>query len=133
MEQSRSVLFDVGQALPEVWQLMRQTPQLLEVKRRQRGEPVLSFWRQLQPHYPMVIVVADPSQQPRRFGAIHQAHGAVVAEQQLVGDVANLGPPGINVPSNRKQQLVLSGGQPGRSRLGFAPMLEPPQASTKGQ
>lgn len=81
----------------------------------------------------MVIVVADPSQQPCRFGTIHEAHGAVVTEQQLVSHVTDLGPSGINVPSNCKQQLVLGGSQPGRSCLCFAPMLEPPQASTKGQ
>ncbi len=112
---------------------MSQTPQLLYVERRQRGQSVLSFRRQLQADHPMVIVVADPAQQPCRFGAIHEAHGAVVAQQQLVGDVADLGPPGINVSSDRKQQLVLGGGQAGRSCLGLAPMLEPPQASTKGQ
>jgi len=80
------------------------------MERRQRGQPTLSFRRQLQPDHPMVIAVSDPSQQSGRFGAIHEAHGAVVAQQQLVGDVADLGSAGIDVPSNRKQQLVLSGG-----------------------
>jgi hypothetical protein len=112
---------------------MSQTPQLLYVERRQRGQPVLPFRRQLQPDHPMVVVVADPSQQPCRFGAIHEAHGAVVAQQQLVGDVTDLGPPRITVPPDRKQQLVLGGGQPGRPCLGLAPTLELPQASTKCQ
>jgi len=133
MQDSRSVPFDIGQALPEVRQLMSQTPQLLYVERRQRGQPLLSFRRQLQPDHPMVVAVADPSQQPSRFGAIHETHGAVVAQQQLVGDVADLGPAGINVSSDRKQQLVLGGGQPGRSCLSLAPMLEPPKASAKSQ
>jgi len=81
----------------------------------------------------MVIAVSDASEQPGRFGAVHEAHGAVVAQQQLVGDVADLGSAGINVPSNREQQLMLGGGQPGRSCPILAPMLEPPQASAKGE
>jgi hypothetical protein len=127
------VSFGVGQALPEVWQLMSQTPQLLYVERRQRSQPVLTARRQLQPDHPMVVVVPDPTQQPCRLGPIHEAHGAVVAQQQLVGDLADLGPPRISVSSDGKEQLVLSGGQPGRSCLDLAPMLEPPQTRAKRQ
>ena len=125
--------FGVGQALPEVWQLTSQTSQLLYVERRQRSQPVLTARRQLQPDHPMVVVVPDPSQQPCRLGPIHETHGAVVAQQQLVGNVADLGPPRIDVSSDCKQQLVLGRGQPGRSCLGLAPMLEPPQTSAKRQ
>ena len=100
---------------------------------RQRGQPVLTARRQLQPDHPMVVVVSDSPQQTCRLGTIDEAHGAVMAQQQQLGDVADLGPPRIIVPSYREQQLVLGGGQPSRSGLRLAPMLKAPQTSAKRQ
>lgn len=129
----RSVPCDVRQALPEVRQLTSQAPQLFHMECRQRGQPVLAARRQLQPDHPMIVTTPHPSQQPCRLGPIHKSHGAVMAQQQLIGDVTDLRPPRIIVPSHCKQQLVLGGGQPGRSRLCLAPMLEATQASAKHQ
>ncbi len=104
--------FGVGLALPEVWQLMSQTPKLLYVERRQRGQPFLSFRCRLQSDHPMVIVVVDASQQRCRFGAIHEARGAVVAQQQLVGDVADLGPRGSTCPRTASSSWCWAGVSP---------------------
>lgn len=132
-KRSRSLPLDIRQALPEVRELQGQAPQLLDVERRQGGQPILPLRSEVQPDHPMVVFVARPTQQPCRLGSIHQLDGAVVAQQQLVGDVTDLGPTRITVSSDGKQQLVLGRGQPGRSCLSLAPMLEPPKASAKSQ
>jgi hypothetical protein len=46
-----------------------------------------------------------------RFGAVDEADGAVVAQQQVAGDVPDRRVRGAWMPLDREQQLVLGGGQ----------------------
>jgi hypothetical protein len=57
----------------------------------------------------------------------------VVAQQQVVGHLANGWAFGIAVPSYGKQQLVLSGRQAGGARLLFAPTLKVPKPGSQGE
>jgi predicted acyl esterase len=64
----------------------------------------------------VVVGVADPGHQAGGVGAVDEAHGAAVAQEEIVGDLADGGPPGVGVPRHGQEQLVPGGGQPGRRR-----------------
>ncbi|HEY5431632.1 MAG TPA: hypothetical protein VIK04_21140 [Solirubrobacteraceae bacterium] len=68
-----------------------------------------------------------------RLSAVNQADGAVVAQDKVVGDLANRRSEGIAVASHGEEQLVLRGGQAARSGLLLAPMQEAPETRTKLQ
>ena len=68
------------------------------------------------------VGVADD--QPGYRGAVDQPDGAVVAQHQVVGDLADGGAGGIGVAADREQQLMLRGREPGRLGLLLAPAQE---------
>jgi hypothetical protein len=75
----------------------------------------------------MVFVIATTCHQSSSHTPINQAHGTVVAQQEVIGDLAHGGAAWIPVSSDRQEQLVLGGGQAGPSGLLLAPPLEAPQ------
>ena len=59
-----------------------------------------------------------------RFGSVDETDGAVVAEQEVAGDVPDRRTGGAWVALDREQQLVLSGGEVLSVGLLFAPAQE---------
>ena len=102
--------------------------QLLHVGSRERLEALLALGRQLEPHDPLVLGVAAAGDQARLLGPVDQADGAVVAEQEVVGHLADRGPAPVRVAPNGQEELVLGRGQSGRLRLLLAPAQEAAQA-----
>lgn len=70
--------FDVRKAFPKIWKLTGQAAQFFQMECRQRCQPLLSAWRQLQPDHSMVVDIPDPAKQPRRLRSIHETDGAVM-------------------------------------------------------
>ena len=70
---------------------------------------------------------------PALYGTVHQADRAVVAQQQIVGHLADRRPPPVGVAADRQQQLVLGRRQPSRLGLLLAPAHETSQAGPEGQ
>lgn len=112
---------------------MGHATQFFEVQGRQGGQTLSPTGREKKAHRSVIIVVGDSPKQPGTFGPVHQADHAVMTEQQRFGDIAQGRTPGIVMSSHGQQQLVLCRGQPGRSRLRFAPPLKPPEAGTEDQ
>jgi hypothetical protein len=65
--------------------------------------------------------------------AIDQADRAVMAQDEVLGQVANRGSLVAGVTANRQQQLVLGGCQPGRVGLLIAPAQEAAQSGAQLQ
>ena len=72
----------------------------------------------------MVVGVALAADQPGGIGAVDELDGAVVAEEQVVGDLADGRSAGVIVAMDGEEQLMLVRGQPGRLGLLFAPAQE---------
>ena len=70
----------------------------------------------------MILPVGSATNQSRMFGPIDQFDRAVVAEQQVGGNVTD----GriADVPPDRQEQLVLGRGESGCARLILRPTLE---------
>jgi hypothetical protein len=79
-------------------------------------------------------VLVDPAlQQPGGLRPVDQLHRAVVAQQQVPGDLADGGPARVGVAADRQQQLVLRGREAGGGGLLGAPAQEPAQPGPKAQ
>ena len=88
---------------------------------------------ELQADDPVVLRVTYPLDQLGRDGPVDQPDGTVMAQQQVVGDLADRGPTVIGVPPDGQQELVLCRGQPGALRLLLTPAHETPQARSQRQ
>ena len=116
----------LGQRAPE-------PAQLLEMGLGQRLQALAPRRGELQADDPVVLGVAHPLDQLGRDGPVDQPDGTVVAQQQVVGDLADGRATAIGMPPDGQQQLVLRRGQPGPLRLLLAPADEPAQAGPQRQ
>jgi hypothetical protein len=98
--------------------------ELFEMERRQSLESSRPVFGQLQSYDPVVVVAAGAQDQPGGLGAVDEADCTVVAEQQVVGDLADSRAPRIRMPADGEQELVLGGCEPGGLSLLGAPRLE---------
>ena len=134
-----------GAALEAVeWLTGHQTPprarepqgETLELLAVELGQPLQALAPrrgQLQVHDPVVLRVAHPLHEPRRFGPIHQAHRAVMAQEEVVRYLPDRGAALVAVPADGEQQLVLCRRQAGGLGLLLAPPHEASQPGPQRQ
>jgi len=122
-----------SQSLPHARELASKTCEFLEMQGRQSLKTFGAGAGELQPNDPVILFVPSPAYQAVRISTVDETHRAVVAQQQVVGHLANGWAFGIAVPSYGKQQLVLSGRQAGGARLLFAPTLKVPKPGSQGE
>jgi hypothetical protein len=89
--------------------------------------------REPEAHGASIVGVRAAGYEAGGLGAIDQPDRAVVAQQQVVGDVADRRPARVRMTADREEELVLCGSEPGRARLLLAPAQEPAQARAKLQ
>ena len=118
------------QAPPGARERATQSTEFLEVEIRQCVEALATGRGELHPHDAVILRVTHPRDQPCRVGAIHEPHRAVVAEEEVVGDLADGRAAAVGVPADGEQQLVLGRRQAGGLRLLVAPAKKPSQAGT---
>jgi hypothetical protein len=94
------------------------------VQGRERLEAVGSFIGQGQAHRSGKVTVGIPLDQTGGLRTINESDRAVVAQQEVVRDIADRGTGWIWMAPDGKQQLVLSGRQILRPRLLLAPAQE---------
>jgi hypothetical protein len=80
-----------------------------------------------EPDRPRVVGVLAALDQARRHRTVDQLDRAVVADQQVAGDVADGRARRVAVATDREQELVLRRGQPGGDGPVGAPAKEPSQ------
>jgi hypothetical protein len=80
--------------------------------------------RQSEPDAAVIVAVALATDEPGALSAVDEADGAVVPEQELLGDVADGRPAAIRVAADDQEELMLSGRQPDDLGLLFAPAQE---------
>jgi hypothetical protein len=88
--------------------------ELLEVGFGERVELLLGLRDERDPHDAPAGGVRVAPDRAVCLGAMDQPDGAVVAQHQVVGDLADRRPGRIAVVADRQQQLVLGGDQPPR-------------------
>ena len=88
---------------------------------------------QHEPHHAGVAAVLLPPDHAQRLDPVHQLDRAVVAQQQVLGRLADGRPQVAGVAPHGQQQLVLGVGQPDLARLGLAPAVEPSQLHAEPQ
>ena len=98
---------------------------------RQRGQVGLAIGGQLEVDDPAVVGIGAAPQQAGPLGPVDQLDGTVVAQHQVLGDVADRRV--TIVAPHGEEQLVLGGCQPGGAGLTLRPLLEPPQGVTEPQ
>jgi hypothetical protein len=77
--------------------------------------------------------VTHPEDQSGDHGPIDQAHGAVVAKQEMVGHLAHRRILPAGVAPDGQEELVLGGGEAHGGGLFLAPSKEPTEAGSKLQ
>ena len=98
-----------------------QPPELFEVGLGERLEALAPRRRELQTHDSVILWVPDPLDELGGDGPVDQADGTVVAEEQVVGHLADGWATAVGVPPDGQQQLMLGRGQPRSFRLLLAP------------
>ena len=91
-------------------------------------EDARSLGSQAQADHAAVVLVLQALDQARGFRPVHQADGAVVAQEEVAGHVADGRPARVLVAADGQEELVLGGRQPGGFGLLGAPVQEPAQA-----
>jgi hypothetical protein len=81
----------------------------------------------VQANDPVVVTVLAAVDEPCGFGSVDEADCAVMAEQQMLGDVTDRGTSRIGMAAHREKQLVLHGGEPDGVGLLLTPVQEPSQ------
>lgn len=104
---------------------------LLEVSLRERVEPGGAGRGQGDAHDAPARWVRVAADQPVRLGAIDQSDGAVMAHDEVLGDLADGGAGGIGVTPDRQQELVPGRREASSQRLLLAPMHEPTQTAAE--
>jgi hypothetical protein len=98
--------------------------ELFKVERRERFELHGPYRGEAEADDPLVVLVAGAGHQSSLLGPVDEADGAVVAEKQVVGGLADGRASRVGVAANGEQQLVLGGREPSLSGLLLAPALE---------
>jgi hypothetical protein len=98
---------------------------------RQRREPALTLAGQRQADDPLILGVGEALDEAEALGAIDELDHAVVAQEEVVGDVADRRRSAMT--SNRQEQLVLRPREADGLRLVLAPVEEPAEPVAEGQ
>ena len=107
--------------------------ELLDVQFAQVLEAFGPLGGQLEPDLALVGPVGPAAHEPGGDRAVDELDRAVVAQQQVAGDVADRRTGRVVVAADREQQLVLRGGQTGGDGLPLAPAQEPAQAGPEAE
>src|SRR5262249_8803579 len=121
------------ETVPQAGDDRRQSRQLHEVGGREALEDPPPARREIEAHDPPVLLVDDPADEARLLGAVDELHGAVVAQKERVGHVADRRRPRAVVAPDRQQELVLLAGETGGCRLLVAPPQEAAQSRSECQ
>ena len=105
--------------------------ELLEVVLGEALQPLAAFGGEVHPHHPRVARILAPHDEPRGGGSVHELDPAVVAQEQIFGEVPDRGSTGAIVTSDGEQKLVLGGGQARRLSLARAPAQKASQPSAQ--
>jgi hypothetical protein len=95
-------------------------------------DPLGACRGEMQAHDPLVVVIVQPFDESGRNGTVDEFDDAVMAQQQVFGDLADRrwrAP----VATDGQKQLVLRRCQPDALGLVLAPPLEPPKPVAKGE
>jgi hypothetical protein len=95
--------------------------EFLEVQLAERLQLARAPFGQVQADHALVVCVGAAGYQSGGLGAIDESDGAVVAQQQVVGDVADGRAARVCVAADGEQELMMRRGQAGRLGLPFAP------------
>lgn len=91
-------------------------------------ENARSLGSQAHADHAAVVLVFQALDQAGGLRPVDKAHGAVVAQEEVAGQVADGRPARVLVAADGQEELVLGGRQPGGLGLLGAPMKEPPEA-----
>jgi uncharacterized protein YeaO (DUF488 family) len=107
--------------------------QFVQVSGPEAVQPCLPVGGEHHPGQPPVLGVTGPRDNPRVGRPVHQLDHAVVAQQQVLGELGDRRILAPRVALDRDEKLVLGRGQADRARLRLAPVQEPAQARAERQ
>ena len=111
----------------------RKVVQFGQVRLGQLGDQLISLPGQLHPDHARVGSIGPAAHEASRLRPVHELHHAVMAKQQVAGEIADGRRDLARMTLDRDQQLVLDMGQAHRASLVFALSLKAAQADAKGE
>jgi hypothetical protein len=111
----------------------RKVMQFGQVRAGQPGYQMVSLLGELHPDHAGVGRIGPAAHEAGRLRPVHEFHHAVMAKQQVAGEIADGRRSRARMTLDRDQQLVLDMGQAHRASLIFAPSLKAAQADAKGE
>jgi len=110
------------ETLPQGPKVVGQASQFLHVLRGQPTQSGAALPGERQAHHPTVVGIVAAFDESGSFCPLCQFDRAVMAQQQVSGDVADCRSLRLTVPANGQEQLVLGRGEAGGPCLLLAPM-----------
>lgn len=104
-----------------------------QVRPGQLSYQPVSLLGELHADHARVGRVGPAAHEAGRLRPVHELHHAVMAKQQVAGEIADGRRDLARMTLDRDQQLVLDMGQAHRASLVFAPSLKAAQADAKGE
>ena len=121
-------LFETG---PKTLERAGEPGELFEVQSREALDLVPAACGQEEPDDAVIVPVTFPADETERLGTVCQTHGAVVSQEQLVGDVPNGWSAGVGMSSHDEEQLMLSRRESDVPGLLLAPVKEAAKTGAK--
>ena len=125
MPAGRAACSDVAWAFPlchELAEDRREVPELVEVSGGQPVQALLAVGTEPDTGEAAADVIAPSLHEPGRLGVVDQLDRAVVAQQQVAGEVADGRALAAAAALDRQHQLMLGRCQAGVARLCLAPV-----------
>lgn len=107
--------------------------QLREVSPGQLRHQPVALVGELHAHDPAVARIRATAHESPGFRAVHKLNGAVMAQEQISGEIADGRRRAVWMAFDRHKQLVLRMGQADRTSLVLTPVLETAQTDAKRQ
>ena len=105
--------------------------ELFEMQRREVFDLVSAACSQAEPDDAVIVAVTFAADETECLGTVCQTNGAVVSQEQLIGDVPNGWSAGVGMSPHDEEQLMLRGRESGGTGLFFAPVQEAEEAGAK--
>jgi hypothetical protein len=129
----RRLLVTILETCPQWSEVIGEPIQFLEVPTRQPAEEAGTLPGERQSDEPAVGGIAHATDEADCLSALCELGGAVVAQDETVGHVADGRSPPIVMPSYGQEQLVLTRGDARSPGLLLAPVEEPSKVGPQGQ
>jgi len=122
-----------GEALPDSSDVGSESRELFKVERGERLETLCPLVGQVQVDDAVVCLTTVAPHEPGGLRSVDEFYSTVVAQHEVVRDLADRGATRVGMPPYCEEELVVGWSEPCRPRLVCTPALKVSKTGAKGE